>query len=216
MPYARGVRALVIVDVQNDFCEGGSLAVEGGSATAAAISEYLTAEGATYAHIIASRDYHIDPGSHFSARPDFSRSWPPHCVVGSTGAQFHPDFDTSAVDAVFSKGAHEAAYSAFEGTDDTGTPLGTWLRDHGVDELDVVGIATDYCVRATALDAAKQGFATRVLLRLTAGVDPLTTREALDAMRAAGVELVGTPLLVEDHDRDVVTQPELPGGQPFR
>ncbi len=208
MPYARGVRALVIVDVQNDFCEGGSLAVEGGSATAAAISEYLTAEGATYAHIIASRDYHIDPGSHFSARPDFSRSWPPHCVVGSTGAQFHPDFDTSAVDAVFSKGAHEAAYSAFEGTDDTGTPLGTWLRDHGVDELDVVGIATDYCVRATALDAAKQGFATRVLLRLTAGVDPLTTREALDAMRAAGVELVGTPLLVEDHDEAVAGPPE--------
>jgi len=202
------VRALLIVDVQNDFCEGGSLAVEDGAATAAAISEYLTAEGATYAHVIASRDYHIDPGSHFSASPDFSRSWPRHCVAGSTGAQFHPDFDTSAVDAVFSKGAHEAAYSAFEGTDDAGAPLGTWLRDHGVDELDVVGIATDYCVRASALDAAKLGFATRVLLRLTVGVDPLTTREALDAMRAAGVELVGTPLMAEDHDGDVVTQPE--------
>jgi nicotinamidase/pyrazinamidase len=202
------VRALLIVDVQNDFCEGGSLAVEDGAATAAAISEYLTAEGATYAHIIASRDYHIDPGSHFSASPDFSRSWPPHCVAGSTGAQFHPDFDTRSVDAVFSKGAHEAAYSAFEGTDDAGAPLGTWLRDHGVAELDVVGIATDYCVRASALDAAKQGFATRVLLRLTVGVDPLTTREALDALRAAGVELVGTPLMAEDHDGDVVTQPE--------
>jgi nicotinamidase/pyrazinamidase len=202
------VRALMIVDVQNDFCEGGSLAVEGGAATAAAISEYLTAEGPSYAHVIASRDYHIDPGSHFSASPDFNRSWPPHCVAGSTGAQFHPDFDTSAVDAVFSKGAHEAAYSAFEGTDDTGAPLGTWLRDHGVDELDVVGIATDYCVRATALDAAKQRFATRVLLRFTAGVDPLTTREALDEMRAAGVELAGTPLLVEDPDEDVAEQAE--------
>jgi nicotinamidase/pyrazinamidase len=202
------VRALLIVDVQNDFCEGGSLAVEDGAMTAAAISEYLTAAGATYAHIIASRDYHIDPGSHFSASPDFSRSWPPHCVAGSTGAQFHPDFDTSAVDAVFSKGAHEAAYSAFEGTDDAGVPLGTWLRDQGVDELDVVGIATDYCVRASALDAAEQGFATRVLLRLTVGVDPLTTREAIDAMRAAGVELVGAPLIAEDHDGDVVTQPE--------
>ena len=203
-----GVRALLIVDVQNDFCESGSLAVEGGAATAAAISEYLTTEGTAYAHIIASRDYHIDPGSHFSANPDFTRSWPPHCVAGSPGAQFHPDFDTSAVDAVFSKGAHEAAYSAFEGTNDAGTPLGTWLRDHGVDELDVVGIATDYCVRATALDAAKQGFTTRVLLRLTAEVDPVTGREALDAMRAAGVELVGTPLLVEDDDGDVVTEPE--------
>jgi nicotinamidase/pyrazinamidase len=202
------VRALMIVDVQNDFCEGGSLAVEGGAATAAAISEYLTAEGPSYAHIIASRDYHIDPGSHFSASPDFSRSWPPHCVAGSTGAQFHPAFDTSAVDAVFSKGAHEAAYSAFEGTDDAGTPLSTWLRDHGVDELDVVGIATDYCVRATALDAAKQGFATRVLLGFTAEVDPITGREALDEMRAAGVELAGTPLLVEDPDQDVAGQPE--------
>jgi nicotinamidase/pyrazinamidase len=198
----------MIVDVQNDFCEGGSLAVQGGAATAAAISEYLTAKGPTYAHIIASRDYHIDPGSHFSASPDFSRSWPPHCVAGSTGAQFHPDFDTSAVDAVFSKGAHEAAYSAFEGTDEAGTPLGTWLHEHGVDELDVVGLATDYCVRATALDAAQQGFATRVLLRFTAGVDPLTTREALAAMRAAGVELAGTPLLAEDPGAAVVGQPE--------
>ena len=198
----------MIVDVQNDFCEGGSLAVAGGAATAAAISEYLTAEGPTYAHVIASRDYHIDPGSHFSASPDFSRSWPPHCVAGSTGAQFHPDFDTSAVDAVFSKGAHEAAYSAFEGTDDAGTPLATWLREHGVDELDVVGIATDYCVRATALDAVKQGFATRVLLRFTAGVDPLTTHEALDEMRAAGVDLAGAPLLAEDPDEAVAGQTE--------
>ncbi len=202
------MRALIIVNVQNDFCEGGSLAVQGGAATAAAISEYLTAEGPTYAHIIASRDFHIDPGSHFSASPDYSRSWPPHCVAGSTGAQFHPDFDTSAVDAVFSKGAHEAAYSAFEGTDEAGTPLGTWLREHGVDELDVVGLATDYCVRATALDAAKQGFATRVLLRFTAGVDPLTTREALAAMRAAGVELAGTPLLADDPGAAVAGQPE--------
>jgi nicotinamidase/pyrazinamidase len=202
------VRALLIVDVQNDFCEGGSLAVEGGGETAAAISEYLTAQAASYAHVVASRDYHIDPGGHFSARPDFSRSWPRHCVAGSTGAQFHPDFDTSAVDAVFSKGAHTAAYSAFEGTDDDGAAMGTWLRDHGVDELDVVGIATDYCVRASALDAAEQGFVTRVLLALTVGVDPRTTREALDAMRAAGVELIGTPLLEDDQDADVVTQPE--------
>ena len=209
------MRALLIVDVQNDFCEGGSLAVEGGATTAAAISEYLTVEGATYAHVVASRDYHIDPGSHFSARPDFSRSWPRHCVAGSSGAEFHPDFDTSAVDALFSKGAHEAAYSAFEGTDEAGTSLGTWLRDQGVDELDVVGIATDYCVRASALDAAEQGFATRVLLRLTVGVDPLTTREALDAMRAAGVDLVGMPLLEEDpsealadDDEAVLRQPE--------
>jgi nicotinamidase/pyrazinamidase len=185
------VRALVIVDVQNDFCEGGSLAVVGGAATAAAISRYLAAEGGSYAHVIASRDYHVDPGSHFSATPDFSRSWPPHCVAGTAGAQFHPDFDTMRVDAVFSKGAHTAAYSGFEGADEAGAPLGTWLRERGVDALDVVGIATDYCVRATALDAVRQGFTTRVLLDLTAGVDPATVAEAVGEMAAAGVELVG-------------------------
>jgi nicotinamidase/pyrazinamidase len=199
MPYPRVVRALVIVDVQNDFCEGGSLAVEGGAATAAAISEFLAAEGVGYAHVVASRDYHIDPGGHFSASPDYSRSWPPHCVVGTHGAQFHPDFDTTAVEAVFSKGAHAPAYSGFEGTDEAGTPLGTWLRERGVDEVDVAGIATDYCVRATALDAARNGFSTRVLLGLTAGVDPATTAEAQDEMRAAGVELAGAPLLADDH-----------------
>jgi nicotinamidase/pyrazinamidase len=187
------VRALVIVDVQNDFCEGGSLAVSGGAATAAAISRHLAAEGGSYRHVVATRDYHVDPGSHFSAEPDFSHSWPPHCVAGTAGAQFHPDFDTSQVEAVFSKGAHAAAYSGFEGTDAAGAPLGTWLREHDVDELDVVGIATDYCVRATALDAARQGFSIRVLLGLTAGVAPATTAEAVDEMRAAGVELAGPP-----------------------
>jgi nicotinamidase/pyrazinamidase len=191
------VRALVIVDVQNDFCEGGSLAVMGGSAAAAAISRYLAAEGGSYGHVVASRDYHVDPGTHFSAAPDFSLSWPPHCVAGTVGAEFHPDFDTSRVETVFSKGAHAAAYSGFEGTDGAGTPLGTWLRDRGVDALDVVGIATDYCVRATALDAARQGFATRVILGLTEGVDPVTTAAALDEMRAAGVELAGAPRLAE-------------------
>jgi nicotinamidase/pyrazinamidase len=191
MPYARDVRALMIVDVQNDFCEGGSLAVVGGAATAAAISRFLAAEGGSYAHVIASRDYHVDPGTHFSATPDFSRTWPPHCVVGTAGAQFHPDFDRGRVDAVFSKGADTAAYSAFEGTDEAGTPLGVWLHERGVDALDVTGIATDYCVRATALDAARQGFATRVLLDLTAGVDPTTVAEAVGEMGGAGVELVG-------------------------
>jgi nicotinamidase/pyrazinamidase len=185
------VRALIIVDVQNDFCEGGSLAVAGGAATAAAISRYLAGAAGGYAHIVASRDYHIDPGGHFSAAPDFATSWPPHCVAGTDGARFHPAFDTAAVEAVFSKGAHAAAYSAFEGTDEAGTPLAPWLRSRGVDALDVAGIATDYCVRATAADAARAGFTARVLLDLTAGVDPVTTREALAALRDAGVELTG-------------------------
>src|SRR5262244_3063200 len=133
------MRALIVVDVQNDFCEGGSLAVAGGSAVAAAISDYL-ASGPGYAHVVASRDYHIDPGGHFSGHPDFADSWPPHCVVGTPGAQFHALLDTSHVEAVFSKGAHAAAYSAFEGTDDAGTSLADWLRDRDVNALDVAGI----------------------------------------------------------------------------
>ena len=192
MPYARPVRALVIVDVQNDFCEGGSLAVQGGGEVARAISRYLESGG--YAHVIASRDFHIDPGGHFSARPDYVNSWPRHCVVGTGGADFHPDLDTSHIETVFSKGAHEAAYSAFDGSDDAGTPLVAWLRERGVDELDVVGIATDYCVRATAISAAREGFRTRVLLGMTAGVDPTTTAESIDAMRAAGTQVTGTPV----------------------
>ena len=192
------MRALIVVDVQNDFCEGGSLAVAGGGAVAAAVSEYLAGpDGAGYEHVIASRDYHIDPGDHFSSHPDFAGTWPPHCVAGTPGAQFHPRLDTSHVDVVFSKGAHEAAYSAFEGADEAGTPLADWLRQRGVGALDVVGIATDYCVRATALDAAREGFATRVLLGLTAGVDPVTTQEALDELRAAGVSLTGTPVAAD-------------------
>jgi nicotinamidase/pyrazinamidase len=183
------MRALIVVDVQNDFCEGGSLAVTGGSAVAAAISAYLAAEGDGYAHVVASRDHHIDPGDHFSDDPDFARSWPPHCVAGTPGERFHPDLDTSRIEAVFSKGAHAAAYSGFEGTDRAGTPLAGWLRERGVDALDVTGIATDYCVRATALDAAREGFATRVLLPLTAGVDPVTTEAALAALEGAGVVL---------------------------
>jgi nicotinamidase/pyrazinamidase len=192
------VRALVIVDVQNDFCEGGSLAVGGGAATAAAISRYLAEDADRYTAVVASRDYHVDPGDHFSDEPDFSGSWPPHCVAGTAGAQFHTDFDTSRVHAVFSKGTSSAAYSVFEGTDEADMPLVTWLRERGVEELDVVGIATDHCVRATALDAARHGFTTRVLLRLTAGVNPVTTAQALDEMRAAGVELAGAPLLAGD------------------
>jgi len=185
------MRALIVVDVQNDFCEGGSLAVTGGSAVAAAISAYLAAEGDGYAHMVASRDYHIDPGDHFSDHPDFARTWPPHCVAGTPGAEFHPNLDTARLEAVFSKGAYAAAYSGFEGADEAGTPLAGWLRERGVDTLDVAGIATDYCVRATALDAAREGFATRVLLHLTAGVDPASTAAAVAALRDAGVELAG-------------------------
>ena len=192
MPYARAVRALVVVDVQNDFCEGGSLAVTGGGEVARAISRYLESGG--YDLVVASQDFHIDPGSHFSAHPDYVNSWPRHCVAGSAGADFHPDLDTTHIGTVFSKGAHEAAYSAFDGIDVAGTPLAAWLRERGVDELDVVGIATDYCVRATAISATREGFRTRVLLDMTAGVDPTTTTESIEAMKAAGAQFTGAPV----------------------
>ena len=187
-----GVRALVIVDVQNDFCEGGSLAVAGGGAVARAISARLADPGHGYRHVVATGDYHIDPGRHFSAAPDYATTWPPHCRAGTPGADFHPDLDTGPIEAVFRKGAHAAAYSGFEGTADDGQPLARWLRERGVTAVDVVGIATDYCVRATAADAAQAGFATRVLLHLTVGVDPVTTATAVCELSALGVEISGS------------------------
>ncbi|WP_236243320.1 isochorismatase family protein [Streptomyces sp. CC228A] len=193
-------RALIVVDVQNDFCEGGSLAVAGGADVAAAITDLVgETAGAVYQHVVATRDHHVDPGDHFADRPDFVRSWPPHCVAGTEGVGFHPNFApaiaSGAVDAVFDKGAYAAAYSGFEGTDENGVPLAEWLRAHGVEEVDVVGIATDHCVRATALDAAAEGFRTQVLLDLTAGVAEETTHKALEELRAAGVELSGKPVV---------------------
>lgn len=184
--------ALIVVDVQNDFCEGGALAVAGGVAVAGAVARLLADR--RYSLVVATRDYHIDPGGHFSETPDFVDSWPPHCRVGTPGAQLHPALPVASIDAVFDKGAYAAAYSGFEGvTESVGTPLARWLRAHDADAVDIVGIATDHCVRATALDAVAEGFATRVLLDLTAGVAPATTERALAQMRSAGVELVGTP-----------------------
>jgi nicotinamidase/pyrazinamidase len=183
-------RALIVVDVQNDFCEGGSLAVAGGAAVAAAISGYLKTAAGDYAHVVATRDHHIDPGGHFAEQPDFLETWPPHCVAGTGGVELHPDLDRGPIEAVFDKGHHDAAYSGFEGSAD-GVGLAAWLRARGVDAVDVVGLATDHCVRATALDAVGEGFATRVLLPLTAGVAEGTTEAALDQLRTAGVELEG-------------------------
>ncbi|MDG9704261.1 isochorismatase family protein [Streptomyces sp. DH37] len=192
-------RALIVVDVQNDFCEGGSLAVAGGADVAAAITDLVGQTTAGYRHVVATRDHHVSPGDHFSDHPDFRRSWPAHCVAGTEGVGFHPNFApavaSGSIDAVFDKGAYAAAYSGFEGRDENGVPLADWLRSHGVTEVDVVGIATDHCVRATALDAAREGFRTRVLLGMTAGVSAETTGPALEEMRRAGVELSGEPVV---------------------
>ena len=192
-------RALIVVDVQNDFCEGGSLAVTGGADVAAAITDLIADASAGYRHVVATRDHHIEPGGHFSAAPDFEHSWPPHCVAGTEGVGFHPNFAPAvaagSIEAVFSKGSYTAAYSGFEGRDENGTMLADWLRGRDVDQVDIVGIATDPCVRATARDSASEGFRTRVLLGLTAAVAPATTETALQRMRGAGVELSGEPVL---------------------
>src|SRR3954468_24298113 len=188
-------RALIIVDVQNDFCEGGSLPVTGGAAVAKGISLVLDKVADRWDHVVATKDWHIDPGAHFSDHPDYRDSWPAHCVVGSAGAEFHPELQTDRIEAVFHKGAHRAAYSGFEGHTDSGQGLADWLRSRAVTEVELVGIATDHCVRATALDAKAEGFATAVLLELTAGVAPETTEAALAEFRTADIETTGAPVL---------------------
>jgi nicotinamidase/pyrazinamidase len=188
-------RALIVVDVQNDFCEGGSLAVEGGAEVAFRIGELLhhwsqkDPKAPDYQVAVATRDHHIDPGDHFSETPDFDRSWPKHCVVGTDGEAFHPNLDPQPFDAVFLKGEHAAAYSGFEGRASDGSVLADWLRSHEITHVDVCGIATDYCVRATAPDAVQNGFDTRVLRHLCAGVAPGSTQSALSELQAAGVAL---------------------------
>ncbi len=188
--------ALIVVDVQHDFCEGGSLAVAGGADVATRIGELLHER--RYRHVVATQDWHVDPGGHFSDDPDYAQTWPRHCVAGTHGANLHPAVPPAAFAAVFRKGRYAAAYSGFEGTtgqDDDEVALAAWLRGHGIESLDVVGIATDHCVRATALDAVAEGLRTRVLLDLTAGVAAQTTGRALAELRAAGVELEGEPVV---------------------
>jgi len=218
-------RALLIVDVQNDFCEGGSLAVTGGAELAGEISEYLDAHHGQFDHVVATQDWHIDPGTHFSEEPDFEDSWPRHCVAGTRGAELHPNLDPEYIQAYFRKGQFAAAYSGFEGLlapeDDVptgdrkagalpvsgaGTESGTeetedsfaamedaiglddWLQSHDVEDIVVVGIATDYCVKATALDAIQAGYSVTVLRSLTVGIaDDLD--DAVAEMELGGVDV---------------------------
>lgn len=226
-------RALIIVDVQNDFCEGGSLPVEGGSDLAGAISEYVDAHHGQFDHIVATQDWHIDPGGHFSAEPDFVDSWPTHCVAGSRGAELHPGLDTEYIQAYFRKGQYTAAYSGFEGllAPDDAVPTGErkpgampvpgnaaggaddaaafaeadaagsdfaagedtiglddWLQSHDVEDIVVVGIATDHCVKATALDGVQAGYSVTVLRDLTVGIAE-DLDDAVAEMELGGVDI---------------------------
>lgn len=182
--------ALIVVDVQNDFCDEGSLPVTGGNAVAAAITAHAAAED--YDVIVTTRDWHIDPGAHFAdGVPDFVETWPVHCGADTPGAEFHPDLALPRVDIAVSKGAYEAAYSGFEGVTADGASLTDALRAAEVDQVTVVGLATDHCVRATALDAAAAGFPTEVRLDLTAAVMAETAATAMAELTDAGVALVG-------------------------
>jgi nicotinamidase/pyrazinamidase len=187
-------RALIVVDVQNDFCPGGSLAVEHGDRVASQISRWLASGPERYDLVVATMDWHPPPGGpvefdHFSDAPDYAATWPPHCVQGTAGAELHPDLTLPENVVVVRKGQAGAAYSGFEGHDATGSPLAEVLRRAPVDAVDVVGLATDYCVKATALDAKSHGHDVRVLSEMVAGVAPESTAKALDDMRAAGVRI---------------------------
>ncbi|GAA4175279.1 isochorismatase family protein [Gryllotalpicola koreensis] len=185
-------RALLIVDVQNDFTEGGSLAVAGGAAVAAGVTQLLAEHGDAYDLVIASRDWHDgdnDNGGHISDHPDYVDTWPSHCISGTPGAEYHPALASDRIDVHIKKGQGKPAYSAFEGADDFGKGISEVLQAHGITELDVVGIATDHCVRASALDAVADGERVRVLTDLIAGVADASSRAALDELAAAGVEL---------------------------
>lgn len=211
-------RALIIVDVQNDFCEGGSLPVDGGAGLAGEISEYVDAHHNQFDHIVATQDWHVDPGGHFADEPDFVESWPRHCVAGSRGAELHPDLDTEYIQAYFRKGQFTAAYSGFEGilapeeavptgdrkpgalpadsddaaeafaADEDAIGLDDWLQSHDVEDVVIVGIATDHCVKATALDAIQAGYSVTVLRDLTVGIAG-DLDDAVAEMELGGVEV---------------------------
>ena len=200
-------KALIIVDVQNDFCAGGALATDRGAKVASLISEYVEDNHHRYEAVVATQDWHIDPGAHFSDTPDFVDSWPVHCVANTEGAEIHPNLDTDYIEAYFRKGRYEAAYSGFEGLqapeesvmtgehepgatlDDEGpkTPLADWLDEHEIQDVDIVGIATDYCVLATAKDAVDAGYETRVLIDLTAPVHEDKLDEVIAKMEDEGI-----------------------------
>lgn len=185
--------ALFIIDVQNDFTEGGALGVEGGAAVAAGVARLLAGHPDRYDYVIASRDWHDgdnDNGGHFASGPDYVDTWPVHCVAGTHGAEYHPALDASVIDVHVRKGQGKPAYSIFEGVTEGGETLPAALDRLGVTEIDVAGIATDYCVLASALDALDSGRTVRVLTDLVAGVARESSAAALERLHAAGARIV--------------------------
>ncbi|GAA1731770.1 isochorismatase family protein [Isoptericola hypogeus] len=186
-------RALVVVDVQPTFCEGGELAVDGGNRVAHDVAAYVAAHRGRYALVVTTQDWHVDPGDHFSDTPDFVDSWPPHGIAGTPNAELHPALADLDPDVSVKKGQYAHGYSGFEGTDGDGRTLEQALRDARVDAVDVVGLVESHCVKRTALDAVGLGFATRVLTDLTIPVSAEQGVLARRELAAAGVELTGSP-----------------------
>lgn len=182
-------RALLVVDVQPTFCEGGSLPVEGGDDVARAIALYVAGHRVDYDLVVTTQDWHVDPGAHFSDTPDFVDTWPPHGIAGTPEAELHPALAAITPEVSVKKGEHQAAYSGFEGRDAEGRPLADILLDAEITRVDVVGIAESHCVRATALDAHALGLATRVLTDLTVPVTAELGAAARSELAAAGVHL---------------------------
>ncbi len=191
-------KALFIIDVQNDFCEGGSLAVAGGAACASNITDFLRQHAGSFDLVIASRDWHSaegDNGGHFAVapdEPDFVNTWPSHCVAGTVGSEYHPNLDTSFVDVHIEKGQGKPSYSIFEGVTQEGQPLVDFLDEHSISDITIVGIATDYCVLASALDAKVSGREVTVITALTAGVAAASSEAAIDTMVDSGCNVVAT------------------------
>ena len=189
-------RALLVIDVQNDFCEGGALAVSGGVAVAGKISKFL--ESSSYDLVVASRDWHDadnNNSGHFAdsgAEPNYKTNWPVHCVANTEGASYHPNLNTEAIDEHIFKGQGANGYSIFDGVTSTGQSLDELLAQNQIDEVDVVGIATDHCVLASALDSKNHGLKVRVISSLTAGVSEVTTEAAIDQMIDVGIEVVAS------------------------
>jgi len=188
-------KALFVIDVQVDFCEGGVLACAGGAVTAKLITEHLQNHKSDYDYVIASRDWHTpndENGGHFAKSgesPDFKTSWPAHCVANEAGSNYHPNLDTSLIDIHIKKGQGAHGYSIFEGIDERGTSFTDLVESLQITEVEVVGIATDYCVRASSLDAKKLGLSVRVITGLTAGVSQDSTENAIDEMVDEGIEV---------------------------
>lgn len=183
-------RALIIVDVQPAFCEGGTLPVDGGNAVAQRVADHVAAHRNAYDLIVTTQDWHIEPGDHFSDKPDFIDTWPPHGVAGTPEAELHPALADLRPDFAVKKGQYTAAYSGFEGVTEDGTTLAELLRDAHISDIDIVGLAESHCILSTAVDAVEEGFNTRVICQLTAPVSPELGQKARIAMIDAGVELI--------------------------